>query len=117
MSKPFIDTADPNGPAKRRMSRFKPTDEQHEKIKAHERAIGQAIESGRFAGVLSESDALFYGHNECDLTVARFLEQLHMDWTKPINENECKDFEPPQRYIDHLSDVLLAVKAKTSNTQ
>ncbi len=92
-------------------SKFKPTKTQHEQVIKLQTQIGTVIEDARYANRMDESDMWFYGHNECDLTVARFLEQLRADWTK-ADEEACRDFEPPQQYINHLGCVLTTVQCK-----
>ena len=76
-----------------------------------ENEIGRAIEDALDAKRIDEGDAWFYGHNECNLTVARFLEQRHANWGA-MDEDACQDFEDPKNYIIHLSNVLKIIKDK-----
>ena len=91
--------------------RFKPTKAQHEQVMRLENEIGRAIENALDAKLIDEGDAWFYGNSDCDLTVARFLEQLHANWDT-MDKDACQDFQAPKNYIIHLSNVLKTVKDK-----
>ena len=94
-------------------SQFKPTNAQHNQVIKLKMEIGTAIEDARYTNRMDEGDVWFYGHNECDLTVERFLEQMHADWNT-ADKTACHDFEPPQHYIEHLTRVLSTVQEKAA---